>query len=108
MFIEFLEGSAVAHANFERYMEESTADGAVPLRFECAATAATAVAEIAGQAMRELERRATEEEADILPMTLVATRSEEPSGHQRYRVLAIARLRRPDVDRVVVRVEADP
>ncbi len=38
----------------------------------------------------------------------MATRSDEPSGHQRYRVLAIARLRKPVVDRIVVRLEQDP
>jgi hypothetical protein len=108
MRIEFAEGSLAAHPSFERYMNESTAPGAVPLRFECAATAAVGDDEIAAKAEDALERRAREEEAEILHATVVATRVEEPSGHRRYRVLAIARLRKPEVDRVVVRVEADP
>jgi|SRR5579871_5750465 len=103
MRIEFTEGSSVSHPHFERYMEESTADGALPVRFECAATPNLAVEEVAAMAAEELERREKEEEADILPATVVATRVEEPSGHRRYRVLAIARLRKPEVNRVVVR-----
>jgi hypothetical protein len=108
MRIEFAEGSLAAQPSFERYMNESTAAGAVPLRFECAATSAVSDGEIAAKAEEALERRAREEDAEILPSTIVATRMEEPSGHRRYRVLAIARLRKPEVDRVVVRVEADP
>ena len=108
MRIEFVEGSLAAQPSFERYMNESTAAGAVPLRFECAATSAVSDGEIAAKAEDALEQRAQEEEAEILPSTIVATRMEEPSGHRRYRVLAIARLRKPDVARVVVRVEADP
>ena len=105
MHIEFLEGAAARHPNFERYMDESTAEGSVPLRFDCAATAGTAEEEICCRALEELERRAQDDEADILPSTVVATRIEEPSGHRRFRVMAIARLRRLVVERTVVAVD---
>jgi hypothetical protein len=102
MHIDFLDGSPAAHPNFERYLQESTAEGAVPVRFDCAATGATSEAEIGARALDALERRATEEEADILPSTLVATRAEEPSGHRRSRVIVMARRRKPEVERLVV------
>jgi hypothetical protein len=108
MRIEFSDGSLASQPAFDRYLSESTAPGAVPVRFECAATAGVSDDEISARADDALEQRAREEEADILPATVVATRLDEPSGHRRYRVLAIALRRRPVVETVIVREEVDP
>jgi len=107
MFIEFLEGSAVVHPNFERYMEESAADGSVPVRFDCEASSNLSAEDIAELAADHLERREKEEEADILPSTVVATLADGSFGRRRFRVIAIARHRKPVVNTVVVREPFD-
>jgi len=106
--IEFLEGSLGAHPNFERYLDESTSDGAVPLRFDRVVRATEAPPTLAAEALTRLEQLAAEEAADILPSTLVATWAPASPGSRRHQALVIARKRRPSMDRVVVRVELDP
>ena len=108
MFIEFKEGSAVEHPNFERYMWESIVAGSIPLRFDCAAALDVSSEHVAASAQAELERRAVEEEADILQKTLCATRVEEPPGQYRFRVIVIARVRKAVVETVIVREAVDP
>ena len=107
MSIEFHDGSAVAHPNFERYMDESTTDGALPLCFDCAAMPNLSVEEVAAMAAEEFERKAKEEQGYLLDATLVATRAPEPTRYWRYRVLIIARRRKLGVERNVVLLEVN-
>jgi len=108
MLIEFLEGSIASHPNFERYMKESTEDGAIPLRFDRVVSASESPQSVGDEALTKLDRLAHDEAAELVLSTMVATWTPEAPGSRRYRALIIARKARPEVDRVVVRLEMEP